>query len=256
MEAVKVRNVVIGKGRPKICVPIVAAAEEDILKEAGDCLEMPMDIVEWRADWYEDAMDPAKVLGTAKKLRECLGDVPLLFTFRTAKEGGERAMAARDYIELNKAVAESRFVDLLDVELLTGDGEVASVIEHAHRHHVKVIVSSHDFRKTPPKEEMIGRLRKMQDLGADIPKIAVMPQIKEDVLALMAATLEMSEYYARGPIITMSMAGLGVASRLVGESFGSAVTYGAAKKRSAPGQVDVEKLAGILEVIHGSLEEG
>jgi len=43
---------------------------------------------------------------------------------------------------------------------------------------------------------------------------------------------------------------MGVASRLVGETFGSAITYGTAGKSSAPGQVDVEKLAMVLEVLH------
>lgn len=256
MEPVKVRNVIIGKGRPKICVPIIAVTEEEILKTARSFTEnsVTMDIVEWRADWYENAMDLPKILEMAKRLSEVLGDVPLLFTFRTAKEGGEKAMTAEDYIELNKSVAESGYVDLLDVELFTGDEAVMAVIEHAHRHQVKVIVSSHDFRKTPSKDELLGRLRKMQELGADIPKIAVMPQLKKDVLTLLDATLEMSEHYAKGPIITMSMAGMGVISRIAGESFGSAVTYGSAGAQSAPGQMDAGELGRVLEVIHGSME--
>ena len=256
MEVVKARNLIIGKGRPKICVPIVAATREEILDEAGALAGMPVDLAEWRVDWYEDAMDLPKVLVTAGMAREILGDTPFLFTFRTEREGGEKAMGAEEYIALNKAAAESGYVDLLDVELFTGDEAVMAVIEHAHRHQVKVIVSSHDFRKTPSREEMLGRMRKMQDLGADIPKIAVMPQLKRDVLTLLEATLEMSEQYAKGPIITMSMAGTGVASRVVGESFGSAVTYGAAGRRSAPGQLDAKELAGVLEVIHEGMENG
>lgn len=250
MEPVKVKNVIIGKGKPKICVPIVARTEEEIVKEAEVFLSLPADIVEWRADWYEEVSDLPKVLETAGKLQQILAGIPLLFTFRTEKEGGEKSLAPEDYIIMNKELAESGFVDLLDVELFTGDQAVKEIVEHCHRHQVKVIVSSHDFKRTPPKEEMLGRLRKMQELGADIPKIAVMPQIKEDVLALLAITLEMSQYYAKGPIITMSMAGMGAASRLVGETFGSAVTYGAAGKRSAPGQIQVEALAEILEVLH------
>lgn len=256
MEVVKARNIIIGKGRPKVCVPIVAATREEILGEAGAFASLPVDLAEWRVDWYEDALDLSKVLETAGELRECLGDTPLLFTFRTEREGGEKVMGAEDYIALNKAAAESGYVDLLDVELFTGDEAVMAVVEHAHRHQVKVIVSSHDFRNTPSKEEIIGRLRKMQDLGADIPKIAVMPQLKRDVLTLLEATLEMSEHYAKGPIITMSMAGMGVVSRIAGESFGSAVTYGAAGRRSAPGQMDAEKLAGVLKVIHEGMEDG
>lgn len=256
MEPVKVRNVIIGKGKPKICAPIVAETSEGILKDARSFVKRPIDMVEWRVDWYEHAAEPSKVVEMAGKLREVLGDVPLLFTFRTASEGGERSLAAEDYMSLNRAAAGSGFVDLLDVELIAGDEAVMAMIEHAHRHQVKVIVSSHDFRKTPPREEILGRLRKMQDLGADIPKVAVMPQVKNDVLTLLGATLEMSENHARKPIITMSMAGMGVVSRLAGESFGSAVTYGAAGKRSAPGQVEAGELARVIELIHGSFENG
>ena len=256
MDTVKVRNVTIGIGRPKICVPIVSSSAEEILEEARGFCQLAADLVEWRADWYEDVADVSKVLDTVGKLREILEDIPLLFTFRTSKEGGERSLEAEEYVALNRAVAASGFVDLLDVELFTGDEEVASLIRYAHEYQVRVIVSSHDFRKTPSRETILGRLKKMQDLGADIPKIAVMPQVKGDVLALLAATLEMSEQYAKGPIITMSMSGAGVVSRLAGETFGSAVTYGAAGKRSAPGQVVVNDLAKVLDVIHESQENG
>lgn len=250
MEPVKVKSVIIGKGKPKICVPVVAKTAEDIVKDAYSFRNLPVDIVEWRADWYDEVSDSSKVLETVEKIHQVLAEIPLLFTFRTEKEGGEKSLKTEDYIAINKAVIESGFVDLLDVELFTGDEAVEQIIDHAHRNQVKVIVSSHDFKRTPPKEELLKRLQKMQELGADIPKIAVMPQIKEDVLTLLAVTLEMSQKYAKGPIITMSMAGMGAASRLVGETFGSAVTYGTAGKSSAPGQVDVEKLAMVLEVLH------
>ncbi len=250
MEPVKVKSVIIGKGKPKICMPVVAKTTEEIVKDVNSFRNLPVDIVEWRADWYDEVSDISKVLETAEKIHQVLEEIPLLFTFRTEKEGGEKSLTTEDYIAINKAVIESGFVDLLDIELFTGDEAVEQMIDHAHRNQVKVIVSSHDFKRTPPKEELLKRLRKMQELGADIPKIAVMPQIKEDVLTLLAVTLEMSQKYAKGPIITMSMAGMGAASRLVGETFGSAITYGTAGKSSAPGQVDVEKLAMILEVLH------
>lgn len=256
MEPVKVRNVIIGKGRPKICVPIVSVTAKEIIQDGENFHHLAADMAEWRADWYEEVSHVSKVLETAGKLKSVLGDIPFLFTFRTAKEGGEKTLAPEEYIALNKAVIESGFVDLLDIELFTGDEAVAAIIEHAHRHQVKVIVSSHDFRKTPSRETILARLKKMQELGADIPKIAVMPQTKDDVLALLSATLEMSEHYAKCPIITMSMSGKGVVSRIVGETFGSAVTYGSASGQSAPGQVPVDDLAKVLDVIHESLENG
>ena len=93
----------------------------------------------------------------------------------------------------------------------------------------------------------------MQDMNADIPKIAVMPQSKRDVLTLLAATEEMVTDYADRPIITMSMAGTGVISRLCGEVFGSSMTFGAAEKASAPGQIGVNDLSAMLTLLHSSM---
>ena len=128
-----------------------------------------------------------------------------------------------------------------------------AVVETAHANGVKVIASNHDFHKTPAKEEIVSRLRKMQELGADIPKIAVMPQNKKDVLTLLTATEEMASEYADRPIITMSMSGTGVISRLCGEVFGSALTFGAVGKVSAPGQMGIEDLTTVLGLLHKSL---
>lgn len=253
MNPICIRNLVLGEGRPKICVPIVGKTRMDILAEASSFSAMPVDIVEWRADWYADVSSVEKVIETAKRLRDTLGNIPLLFTFRTANEGGEKAIAPEAYKALNLAVIKSGFADLVDVEVFLGDSLVTEIIQAAHSFGVKVIASNHDFNKTPDKDEIIRRLIKMQDLGADIPKIAVMPNSREDVLTLLAATLEMTEQYADRPVITMSMAGTGVISRLSGETFGSALTFGAASKASAPGQISVEKLHQILNIIHESL---
>lgn len=253
MNPVIVRNVTIGEGIPKICVPIVEKTKESILLEAASFEKIPADVVEWRADWYEEVFDTEKVLETVSKLRSVLKDTPLLFTFRTAKEGGEKTISDEEYEALNIAVAKSGMIDLLDVEVFTGDELAGRVIAEAHDAGVKVIASNHDFEKTPEKEELIRRLRKMQKLGADIPKIAVMPQKKQDVLTLLSATLEMREKYADRPIITMSMASDGMISRLSGEIFGSALTFGSAKTASAPGQIGVQDLEQMLKLIHNHL---
>ena len=168
-----------------------------------------------------------------------LGNIPLLLTFRTKKEGGEKAIEPAAYAELNIKAAQTGYVDLVDVEIFTGDDIVKKIIDGAHAAGVKVIASNHDFFKTPAKADIIYRLRKMQDMNADIPKIAVMPQNRKDVLTLLAATEVLVTNYADRPIITLSMAGTGVISRLCGEVFGSSMTFGAAMKASAPGQMGV-----------------
>lgn len=253
MNPVKVRNVEIGTGIPKICVPIVGVTREEILEAGKKICHVGADVVEWRVDWYEDIFEFAKVEETMKELRDVLGDMPVLFTFRTLREGGEKAIEVSEYVELNEKAARTGYIDLVDVEVFTGEEAVRQVIETAHANGVKVIASNHDFQKTPEKEEIISRLCKMQELGADIPKIAVMPQNKKDVLTLLAATEEMASEYADRPIITMSMSGMGVISRVCGEVFGSALTFGSVGKASAPGQMGVEELKTVLGKLHDSL---
>ena len=250
MNTIKVRDIEIGAGAPKIIVPIVGITKEDILNEAKTFDSIPVDVVEWRVDLFEHVFEFDKVEDVLKELRTVLGNIPLLLTFRTKKEGGEKAIDTKDYKELNLRAAKTGYVDFIDVEIFTGDDVVREIIDGAHAAGVRVIASNHDFFKTPAKSDIIYRLRKMQDMGADIPKIAVMPQSKRDVLTLLCATEEMVTDYADRPIITMSMAGTGVISRLCGEVFGSSMTFGAAKKASAPGQMGVNDLNTVLDLLH------
>lgn len=250
MKPVIVRNVNIGEGMPKICVPIVGKSEEEILQMAKEIVNVPADLVEWRADWYESVLEMQKVVELSAKLREVLMDKPILFTFRTKTEGGEKELGAKPYAMLNKMMIASGNIDLVDVEVFAAEKEVTSIVEAAHRYGVKVVGSSHDFKKTPDKEEIVRRLCDMQTLGVDIPKIAVMPQSKKDVLTLLEATEEMASEHADRPIITMSMSPMGAVSRIAGEIFGSSITFGSLGKASAPGQIGVEELKTILEIMH------
>ncbi len=253
MNPIMIRDVAIGEGIPKICVPIVGKTREEIVKAAEEIRTLPVDVVEWRADWYEEIFEADVVLDILQELRRILGELPLLFTFRTKKEGGEKEIDEKNYRTLNQLAAESGLADLIDVEVFSGDEVVNDLVRTAHENGVKVIGSNHDFGKTPSKEEIIRRLQKMQELDVDLPKIAVMPKKKEDVLTLLVATEEMNRKYADRPIITMSMAGDGVISRLCGEVFGSALTFGAAGQASAPGQIGVKELRQILTILHESV---
>ena len=249
---VQVRNIKIGEGIPKICVPLVAKNKQAFLDMAKELENVKLDLVELRIDHFEEVENLDKVKELVKDLRQVLNETPILFTFRSLKEGGEKEVNVEYYKKLNIEMAKTGYVDLIDVELFTGDEIVKEIVLEAHNANVKVVMSNHDFDKTPEKDEIVKRLCKMQELNADLPKIAVMPKSTTDVLTLLCATDHMVTKYAKTPIITMSMAGLGVISRLAGETFGSALTFGAAKVSSAPGQVEVNKLSEILEVLHNS----
>ena len=248
-----VRDMIIGSGMPKICVPIVAAEQEEIFLQAKHIATLSCDMVEWRVDWFDAYEDETALMHVLTELRAILGDMPLIATFRTAKEGGNKDIEFAEYAKLAVAIAKSGTADFIDVEGFSF-GEISEeLIREVQKEGARVIASNHDFKKTPPKEEMINRLLKMQEMGADIVKIAVMPQSEQDVLTLMSATEEMVRMHATIPVITMSMSGLGGISRLAGEIFGSAVTFASAGHASAPGQIAVEELKNVLELLHKGL---
>ena len=250
MNTVTVKNVTIGDGIPKICVPIVAGTKKEILADARDLVGSRADIVEWRADWFESVMDIEKVKDVLEQLSSVLNEIPLLFTLRTAREGGEIDLSPEAYLKINQSVVATGRVDLIDVEVLSEETITEKMIESAHAAGVKVVGSNHQFDSTPSQEEIVDRLRRIQDLEADICKIAVMPQKETDVIRLLEATAIMHQKYAEKPIVTMSMAKLGVVSRITGEIFGSALTFGTVKKASAPGQIESETLYQLLQDIH------
>lgn len=252
-QTITIRNKPLGSGKPWIIVPIVGKNATEIVAKAQEIAACEIDMVEWRADFYEDVPDQRAVIDTLEKVNHALGKIPLLFTFRTAREGGEREITPGAYIALNAAVAQSGYADAVDIEIMSGDAAVENVIRAAHRNHVIAIASNHDFHKTPEKDEIIRRLQKMQAMQADVLKIAVMPQSMADVLALMTAVDEMATKYAKQPIVAMSMSGIGVITRICGEAFGSAMTFGTIGSISAPGQIPAKELGETMDVIHRSM---
>lgn len=249
-KSLKIRKIELGSGKPKICVPITGTTEEDILKEANLAKNAGADIVEWRADCYLDVDSLEQTVNIAKEMRKILGEMPILFTYRT--EGCENSIALSDYVKMNKRMAAEKDVDIIDIELFMGDTVCREFCEYAHDHGRYVIISSHDFECTPNERTIVDRLCKMRSLGADIPKIAVMPNNAEDVLTLLSATNQYANVYADGPVITMSMKWIGQITRVCGEIFGSALSFGSTLRTSAPGQLQIDDLKSMLDVLHKS----
>lgn len=255
MKPLKIKNLILGEGIPKICVPIVGTSPEEIEAAALALSDVPADVVEWRADWLNGILDSEgkpdikKTAEILRNLRSILGETVLLFTFRTFPEGGNLSISPDAYEALNLAVAASGLADLIDVELFTGHGMAEALVKKIQGHGIKTIVSSHDFEKTPDLDTLVNRLERMREIGADIVKIAVMPQSRADVLTLLAATEQFSRT-SDCPAVTMSMGSLGAVSRICGETFGSALTFGSAGTASAPGQLEVSELHRCLLLLH------
>jgi 3-dehydroquinate dehydratase-1 len=82
------------------------------------------------------------------------------------------------------------------------------------------------------------------DAGADIAKLAVMPESMQDVLNLLQVTHD-----SRAPVCTISMGDLGKHSRIVASCYGSVLTYGSVGDAVAPGQLRVDELKTVLEML-------
>lgn len=248
MKVCNVRDVCIGEGQPKICLPIVGKSDQEIFEILKSFEDLTYDLIELRVDFYEDIHHHEKLLHMLKQFRS-LTDKPLLFTYRSQREGGEVQLTDEQYKQLVLNVCQSQYIDLIDIELMSGNALVYELVEIAHQYQIKVVMSNHDFDKTPALSIMRERLEKMEILGADLLKIAVMPQCQKDVITLLNLTIEMSEK-ANKPIVTMAMGKMGVISRITGELTGSSITFASAGKASAPGQISVHDMNVILGAIH------
>ncbi|MCI9426830.1 MAG: type I 3-dehydroquinate dehydratase [Eubacterium sp.] len=250
MNPLTIKNLTIGEGRPKICVPITGATEKEILKEIDSPDIIYADLIEWRADCFLNVLQNEKLDETLTLLQTKQKNAPILFTCRTKEEGGSASISPKEYEALNDFVLSTKKPDLIDIQAYQQGTDIPKLIQTAKKQGIKVIASYHNFNQTPSKKEIIDRLRHMQNLGADLIKIAVMPQDPKDVLTLLLATEEMNRLYANVPIITMSMSKIGEISRISGETFGSAITFASIGTPSAPGQLKAKDLAKILSIIN------
>lgn len=252
-KVVVVKEVSIGDGIPKICVPIVGKSREEIYKMASLAVCAQPDFVEWRADFYEDIFEEEEVEQTLEGLQDRLGQLPLLFTVRTAEEGGELIASAEEYARINLAAAETGLIDLIDVEFFMDPHKMKELIKEIQLQGIRVIASNHDFQKTGSQEELIEKLKGLEYSGTDIVKMAVMPQSTLDVIRFLQVTRQFSKS-SDLPVITMAMGEIGAMTRMTGQIFGSCVTFGTAGTSSAPGQIPVDELRGILRVICEEME--
>ena len=250
----KIKHCIIGFDRPKICVPLVGRSAEEIIAQADQIRQSQrssaIDMVELRGDYLDILPDYEVLDRLLAKVAEILPEKVLLFTIRSEAEGGEKlAFTTPTIYEINRHVIEKATADMVDIELLSGAEQAEEMIGIAKEKGVKIIMSNHDFQTTPDASTIVNRLRSMQDLGADVVKIAVMPENKLHVVNLLAATAMMQEAYAEVPVFTMSMGKMGAISRISGQVFGSAITFVSFAEASAPGQIPVDKMDEALTLI-------
>lgn len=240
---IKVKNVNIGDGVPKICIPVIEKHKKDVIKYIKDIDKLPIDLIEWRADFYEDSDNNIEEL--SKDIKKCTTK-PIIFTLRSVKEGGNLSIKSNTYdsmINIYKTIIDKKLFSIIDIELLTiKENDIKELIKLSKKENIKTILSNHDFNKTPNKLEIIHRIKKMIKLKADIAKVAYTPKKQKDVLTLLELHNEINNI----PLITISMGEEGVITRL----FYSVITFASAKRASAPGQIEATKLKYMIDNIY------
>ena len=241
-----------GRDTPLICAPLVGRTRERVLAEAGSIIAQKPDLIEWRVDYFSAIGDTAVVIDTARALRAMTGGLPVIFTRRSALEGGERiAIDEEQVIALYEAMSASRLIDYVDYEMGNDPRDVARVRDFTRAHNVGLILSYHNNSYTPGQEYLVTRFLEAERLGADVAKVATMPRDRMDVLNLMVATAQADDK-TKIPLISMSTGPLGSVSRMLGGLFGSVLSFAVGESASAPGQIPIGDLVAIYDVIRRS----
>jgi 3-dehydroquinate dehydratase type I len=133
----------------------------------------------------------------------------------------------------------------VDVEVDASDEYKQEIISAAKKKGCKVIISYHNFSKTPVKEELDQIVNWCFDSGADIAKIACVSNSGRDSARLLGL-LDTDR-----PIIAIGMGVKGRITRVAAPLLGSPFTFAsmAKGKEAAPGQLEKSEMQKVLEVL-------
>lgn len=227
---------------------VVAVILEKPLETSRKAAKMGADLLEIRLDLL-GIKDLETAAETIRKVKSETG-LPVILTNRSTTEGGKWEGKEADRIELlTNLVSLKDGPDSVDIELSAGREARDQVVKAAKSCEKTVIVSSHDFLKTPAFHEMKIILQEAFLAGADIAKLAVMPHSKREVLDLLRVALDTRE--AGNAVCAIAMDKLGKHTRVIAPFYGSVLTYAAVDSTvsAAPGQFKVDELKKILELL-------
>lgn len=253
--SIKVKDMIIGVGKPKVCVPVVEENDKDILEKLKDLDQLDIDLIELRIDFYNNVTDCHQAYELFKNIKQLNISKPIILTYRSVSEGGQVELDSKQYLSLYQKAIEADAFDIYDVELSAGTNMIIELNGLIHGADKYVLMSSHNFQRTPEIESLMQKFKVMDSFDADILKIAVMPEDLQDVINLLEFTIRANGEYPDRAIVTMAMSNLGVLSRIIGEQFGSAITFGCVDKTSAPGQINYQDLNQILNIVHQYIDK-
>ncbi|MBI2059397.1 MAG: type I 3-dehydroquinate dehydratase [Nitrospirae bacterium] len=187
------------------------------------------DLVEVRLDHFDPKPLPEylRMVQSLKAVLPC----PFLLTVRSNKEGGgplSKSLDDKQRYFLFDCLAEE--VEGIDVELASLiAGKVAALCAQRKK---TLVVSVHDFKRTPPDSVLISWLKKAKSAKADVVKIACHAASLEDALRLLNFALK----NRKTPLVAIPMGDLARPLRLLAPLFGSRWAYAYLDSPTAPGQ--------------------
>jgi 3-dehydroquinate dehydratase-1 len=224
----------------RICASIMESTIEGFVEKAS--LAKGADLIEIRVDGLKE-QSPLLAEELLRRIKDVV-EVPVILTNRGRNEGGAFRGTEEERVGIIQRCID--LVDLVDVEYSTERALRDGIIRELKEAGGEVIVSYHDFKGTPDKEEMLALLRSEHEAGADIAKLAVTAKTYDDVLSLLYVTNKASK---EGRVVTISMGDVGRLSRIAAPFFGSEITYASVGRVVAPGQMELNELKRILEVL-------
>lgn len=242
----------LGEGMPKICVPVMGRTMKEITHAAVRAKEAQADVIELRIDSLADMPYAETAIAACRAVRESAANVPLLFTLRTARDGGAGSTDATAYEALLGGMIKSGACDAVDCELSVGEEAFARIAAAAKEHGVTLVGSSHEFGEIGDMGRAAQWLLAQQALGADVCKAAVMTRTNAEAFELALTYARVYEQL-RIPMIAIAMGPAGVITRIGGACMGSCLTFGTAGEASAPGQIDARRLRTALEIVHSAI---
>jgi 3-dehydroquinate dehydratase-1 len=253
-KIINIRGRLLGGPKPLICSSLMGRSAERIAVEARNTLAKGADMLEWRVDLFDGIGDVQAVLQTARGLRAAIGDTPLIFTRRAVADAGQPIpIDDNAVLRLYDKVAAAGLVDMLEFEVDGTPSHVRRAREIASRHGAHLMLSYYNHEQTPDAGELLEHFEAGERQMADVVKIAVMPRVRDDVLNLLIATAR-ADASLGIPVISMSMGALGAVTRMLGNAFGSAMTFAIGETRSAPGQLPLADLRAVFDVLQRTRE--
>uniref|UniRef100_A0A453EWR5 Shikimate dehydrogenase substrate binding N-terminal domain-containing protein n=2 Tax=Aegilops tauschii subsp. strangulata TaxID=200361 RepID=A0A453EWR5_AEGTS len=221
-----------------LCVPLVGRTVEEMKIDAAAAAAAGGDLVEIRLDYIE-GFRPREDL--PRLLHSC--PLPVLVTYRPNWEGGRYDGDDATRFE-TLCLAMELGVDYVDIELKVAD-KFVDFLSGNKPDKCKLIVSSHNYESTPSCEELANLVARIQEVGADIVKVATTATDIIDVSRMFQVMV-----HCQVPMIGLVMSERGLMSRVLSPKFGGYLTFGIldATKTSASGQPTLEELLDVYNI--------